>query len=219
MTLKSIFFLVIAGDEVNWVQCDTCELWFHLLCIGLGEDEVSENEDYVCFSCVQNKKKAQEDLHVKTEPASPIQEEEAMDTTPALKNVSDGEQIVEKTVTLTETGIVIEKPSGSTLVKLLKEKPIAQNGEKEKQTVVIEKEIIWDGKGSQSVESGNQSQESIENGAEEETTVKLQSIIKDFAPRGDTVETVGSEQESPNGVCDEKDEQQEKMEVQTENGA
>ena len=35
------------------MQCDSCELWFHLLCIGLGEDEVSENEDYMCFTCKQ----------------------------------------------------------------------------------------------------------------------------------------------------------------------
>lgn len=36
---------------MNWVQCDRCELWFHLLCVGLAADEVSENEDYVCFQC------------------------------------------------------------------------------------------------------------------------------------------------------------------------
>ncbi|KAK6176380.1 hypothetical protein SNE40_014678 [Patella caerulea] len=42
-----------SGDEVNWVQCDKCELWFHLLCIGLASDEVTEEEDYVCFQCVQ----------------------------------------------------------------------------------------------------------------------------------------------------------------------
>lgn len=39
------------GDEVNWVQCDRCELWFHLLCVGVGEDEVGEDDDYVCFKC------------------------------------------------------------------------------------------------------------------------------------------------------------------------
>ena len=39
------------GEEVNWVQCDGCEEWFHLLCVGLAEDEVSENEDYMCFRC------------------------------------------------------------------------------------------------------------------------------------------------------------------------
>ena len=43
--------VTVAGDEVNWVQCDTCEQWFHLLCVGLAEDEVAGNEDYMCFIC------------------------------------------------------------------------------------------------------------------------------------------------------------------------
>lgn len=36
---------------MKWVQCDKCELWFHLLCIGLGDDEVNDNDDYICFKC------------------------------------------------------------------------------------------------------------------------------------------------------------------------
>ena len=43
--------VTVVGDEVNWVQCDTCEQWFHLLCVGLAEDEVAGNEDYMCFIC------------------------------------------------------------------------------------------------------------------------------------------------------------------------
>ncbi|KAK3610530.1 hypothetical protein CHS0354_008964 [Potamilus streckersoni] len=39
--------------EVNWVQCDRCEEWFHLLCVGLAEDEVTEDKDYECFRCKQ----------------------------------------------------------------------------------------------------------------------------------------------------------------------
>lgn len=39
------------GEEVNWVQCDHCEEWYHLLCVGLGTDEVKEDEDYKCFKC------------------------------------------------------------------------------------------------------------------------------------------------------------------------
>ena len=37
------------------MQCDRCEEWFHLLCVGLAEDEVSEEEDYECFLCKQRK--------------------------------------------------------------------------------------------------------------------------------------------------------------------
>ncbi|BFZ10485.1 hypothetical protein BsWGS_13524 [Bradybaena similaris] len=39
------------GEAVNWVQCDRCELWFHLLCVGLKKDEILDDEDYVCFNC------------------------------------------------------------------------------------------------------------------------------------------------------------------------
>jgi len=46
--------LFVAG-EVNWVQCDRCEEWFHLLCVGLAEDEVSEEEEYECFNCKQQR--------------------------------------------------------------------------------------------------------------------------------------------------------------------
>jgi len=37
------------------VQCDRCEEWFHLLCVGLAEDEVSEEEEYECFNCKQGR--------------------------------------------------------------------------------------------------------------------------------------------------------------------
>ena len=43
-----------AGEAVNWVQCDSCELWFHLLCVGLGKEEIKEDEDYVCFNCTNH---------------------------------------------------------------------------------------------------------------------------------------------------------------------
>jgi histone demethylase JARID1 len=42
---------IIVGEEVNWVQCDRCEEWYHLLCVGLGADEVTEDEEYECFKC------------------------------------------------------------------------------------------------------------------------------------------------------------------------
>lgn len=33
------------------MQCDRCEEWYHLLCVGLGTDEVTEDEEYECFKC------------------------------------------------------------------------------------------------------------------------------------------------------------------------
>jgi len=54
--INNYFILVSrSGEEVNWVQCDGCQQWFHLLCVGLAEDEVSENEDYICFQCREKK--------------------------------------------------------------------------------------------------------------------------------------------------------------------
>lgn len=56
-SLCNVFFfrlkllLYFSGEAVNWVQCDKCELWFHLLCVGLKKEEVRDEEDYVCFSC------------------------------------------------------------------------------------------------------------------------------------------------------------------------
>ncbi|XP_069142214.1 lysine-specific demethylase 5A-like isoform X2 [Argopecten irradians] len=39
------------GEEVNWVQCDRCEDWYHLLCVGLVQEEISEDEEYKCLKC------------------------------------------------------------------------------------------------------------------------------------------------------------------------
>lgn len=41
----------ILGDEVDWVQCDQCELWFHLTCLNLSKDDVSTDDDFVCNTC------------------------------------------------------------------------------------------------------------------------------------------------------------------------
>ena len=41
--------------QVHWVQCDGCELWFHLHCIGLKPEQVSEDEDFICKTCKPNR--------------------------------------------------------------------------------------------------------------------------------------------------------------------
>jgi len=40
------------GPHVYWVQCDTCDLWYHMACIGLEQSQVSEEEDFNCRNCV-----------------------------------------------------------------------------------------------------------------------------------------------------------------------
>ena len=37
--------------KVHWVQCDKCELWYHLFCIGLKPHDIKEDEDFVCKNC------------------------------------------------------------------------------------------------------------------------------------------------------------------------
>jgi len=44
------------GKEVHWVQCDGCELWLHLNCIGLRPSDVTEDEDFICRDCKPLKK-------------------------------------------------------------------------------------------------------------------------------------------------------------------
>ncbi|ESN91986.1 hypothetical protein HELRODRAFT_194466 [Helobdella robusta] len=39
------------GDKVNWVQCDLCEQWYHLECVGLDELP-GEEEEFECQSCL-----------------------------------------------------------------------------------------------------------------------------------------------------------------------
>jgi len=39
------------GKQVHWVQCDKCELWFHLFCIGLKPNNIKEDEDFYCKNC------------------------------------------------------------------------------------------------------------------------------------------------------------------------
>ncbi|KAG0710048.1 Lysine-specific demethylase 5A [Chionoecetes opilio] len=40
-----------AGQNVDWVQCDGCEGWFHYVCVGLKPGDVHEDEEYMCLRC------------------------------------------------------------------------------------------------------------------------------------------------------------------------
>ncbi|XP_071961642.1 lysine-specific demethylase 5A-like [Antedon mediterranea] len=45
------------GDDINWIQCDKCEQWYHLLCIGMKE-EPPDDEEYACVKCVRKQNKS-----------------------------------------------------------------------------------------------------------------------------------------------------------------
>ena len=36
---------------LTWIQCDRCEFWFHLACIGLPRDKDYKNEYFACNKC------------------------------------------------------------------------------------------------------------------------------------------------------------------------
>lgn len=40
-----------SSDEVDWVQCDTCEQWYHNLCVGITAKKATELDSYVCPYC------------------------------------------------------------------------------------------------------------------------------------------------------------------------
>lgn len=39
------------GQNVDWVQCDGCEGWFHYVCVGLRPGDILEDQDYMCRDC------------------------------------------------------------------------------------------------------------------------------------------------------------------------
>ena len=43
--------LLPVADQISWVQCDRCEEWFHLMCVGLTEEYAEQIDTYICVSC------------------------------------------------------------------------------------------------------------------------------------------------------------------------
>ena len=41
------------GAKIDWVQCDGCELWYHLKCVGLKPDQCTDDDDYHCPMCAR----------------------------------------------------------------------------------------------------------------------------------------------------------------------
>lgn len=41
----------MVGDEVEWVQCDKCEGWYHVVCVGISAQDANNIDEYVCPQC------------------------------------------------------------------------------------------------------------------------------------------------------------------------
>ncbi|XP_046406090.1 lysine-specific demethylase 5A isoform X2 [Ischnura elegans] len=39
------------GRELLWVQCDACNAWYHLHCIGMKKEQLQPDQDFMCPSC------------------------------------------------------------------------------------------------------------------------------------------------------------------------
>ena len=37
-------------DDVAWIECDTCECWYHVVCVGIDETDLGETY-FVCEDC------------------------------------------------------------------------------------------------------------------------------------------------------------------------
>ena len=72
------------GDEVGWVQCDVCEKWYHLACVGLSPERAEAMDSYNCRLCVGRGEGSSTNSAVGTPPgASPESENIDVDgTTP-----------------------------------------------------------------------------------------------------------------------------------------
>ncbi|XP_022082641.1 lysine-specific demethylase 5A-like [Acanthaster planci] len=45
------------GDDISWVQCDKCEKWYHLLCIGMTQ-EPADDEEFICRPCIKRQRQS-----------------------------------------------------------------------------------------------------------------------------------------------------------------
>ncbi|XP_022801801.1 lysine-specific demethylase 5C-like [Stylophora pistillata] len=72
------------GDEVGWVQCDVCQKWYHLACVGLSPERAEAMDSYNCLLCVGGGEGSSTNSAVGTPPgASPESENVDVDgTTP-----------------------------------------------------------------------------------------------------------------------------------------
>jgi hypothetical protein len=56
MQTANIHFSLLSANKnvnslVSWVQCDKCDRWFHVPCVGLTKKKVAKMDSYECQRC------------------------------------------------------------------------------------------------------------------------------------------------------------------------
>ena len=46
--------LKVKSTQINWIQCDKCDQWSHMECVGIAENEIEEDTDWYCTDCVDS---------------------------------------------------------------------------------------------------------------------------------------------------------------------
>lgn len=40
------------NDKKNlWIQCEDCEIWYHIVCVGISKSDINEIDAYICDRC------------------------------------------------------------------------------------------------------------------------------------------------------------------------
>ncbi|KAJ8017609.1 Lysine-specific demethylase lid [Holothuria leucospilota] len=51
------------SKTVNWIQCDGCDKWFHLICLGFSLKEVNYLDEYFCINCSPSMTSSKQTVH------------------------------------------------------------------------------------------------------------------------------------------------------------
>ncbi|CAL4176709.1 unnamed protein product, partial [Meganyctiphanes norvegica] len=44
-----------SGENLDWVQCDGCDAWFHYTCVGMmPSDALEDDQEYMCMECTNH---------------------------------------------------------------------------------------------------------------------------------------------------------------------
>ena len=39
------------NEDINWIQCTSCAAWYHMECLGMGDEDIGQDDDWFCDVC------------------------------------------------------------------------------------------------------------------------------------------------------------------------